>query len=146
MEKEFVTYELALRMKQIGFDEPCLKVANSFGYIIWKFIDTVDLEGVDIGDILKENFDNEWTNIPTWGQAFRWIREKHNFQSSIEATSCQHNFEKGYNYYIWNHVTKWEDNTMPKDRPHGDFEFYDYDEAQKECLNVIISVIEKEIK
>ena len=32
MEKEFVPYELALRMKELGFDEPCFGYYNNKGY------------------------------------------------------------------------------------------------------------------
>jgi hypothetical protein len=33
MKKEFVTYDLALRMKQLGFDEPCLKAYDKNGIL-----------------------------------------------------------------------------------------------------------------
>ena len=38
MEKEFVTYEIALELKQLGFDEPC------FGY----YVDG-ELRGINLG-------------------------------------------------------------------------------------------------
>jgi hypothetical protein len=60
MEKEFVPYELALRMKKLGFDEPCLGVYY-----------TKD------GDIRKCAY-HEIGDAPTYSQAFRWFREKYN--------------------------------------------------------------------
>ena len=65
MEKEFVTYELALKMKQIGFDEPC------FMYYTYN------------GDLYKSN--PYGISAPTYSQAFRWFREKHQLHISIDA-------------------------------------------------------------
>lgn len=58
MEKEFVPYELALRMKQLGFDEPCFGVyATKDGYV-------------------RKSAYDENGDAPTYSQAFRWFREK----------------------------------------------------------------------
>ena len=65
MEKEFISYELALRMKQLGFNEPC------FMYW-WKGENEY---------ILADLIDDEARTIdfkaPLFQQAFRWFREKH---------------------------------------------------------------------
>ena len=58
MEKEFIPYELALRMKQLGFNEPCMRGWDKDGKI-WYHPDS---------DIILDN--------PTYSQAFRWFREK----------------------------------------------------------------------
>ena len=33
MEKEFVTYEIALKLKELGFDEPCIAGFNSYNIL-----------------------------------------------------------------------------------------------------------------
>jgi hypothetical protein len=56
LELEFVPYELALRMKQLRFDEPCMAsrdMGNNHGLI----------------------------QVPTWQSAFRWFREKYDLPS-----------------------------------------------------------------
>jgi hypothetical protein len=58
MEKEFVSYESALALKELGFDEPCL----SFRYI-------------------EKNKPEE---APTYSQAFRWFRENHSLFPYVE--------------------------------------------------------------
>ena len=78
--------------------------------------------------------------------AFRWFREEHNWQSSIEATKDQHNHELGFNYWIWNPQTGEEYHTMPKDSPFGDWCFKTYEEAQKECIMDLISIIKNQKK
>ena len=58
MEKEFVPYELAVKLKTIGFDEPCLSYSVS----------NTDASG------------RTWTSVivaPLYQQAFRWFREKY---------------------------------------------------------------------
>jgi len=52
MEKEFVPYEVALKMKAIGFDEPCMASR-------------------DMGN------GNGLIQIPLFQQVFRWFREKY---------------------------------------------------------------------
>ena len=68
MEKEFVPYELALRLKALGFDESC------FGYYDHqiKELDTISSE-------VCERLCKHDTHIkaPTFSQAFRWFREKY---------------------------------------------------------------------
>ena len=55
---EFVPYELALELKQLGFDEPCFGVyATKDGYV-------------------RKSAYDENGDAPTYSQAFRWFREK----------------------------------------------------------------------
>lgn len=62
MEKEFVPYDSALRLKNLGFDEPC------FGFY---YDDGGELQ-------IKEgnHFLIGYLNAPLYQQAFRWFREK----------------------------------------------------------------------
>jgi len=78
--------------------------------------------------------------------AFRWFREQFNWQSSIEATNNQHSHQLGYNYWIWNSKTGEEHHTMPNNRPSGDWYFTTYEEAQKECIKHLISIIKIQVK
>ena len=59
MEKEFVTYEIASALKELGFDEPCIRGWDKNGKI-WYHPDS---------DIVLDN--------PTFSQAFRCFREKY---------------------------------------------------------------------
>ena len=64
MEKEFAPYELAVKLKELGFDEPC------FGYyrIDEKFMALTNYH---------ENYNDSDSRIsaPLWQQAFDWFRE-----------------------------------------------------------------------
>jgi len=137
--KDFVPYEQVLELKNLGFDEDC------FGYY--------DTEGLQIrynvlnptnkNSLFTEHSitNNPKISAPTFSQAFRFFREKYNWQHSIEPTSDQHRFELGYNYYIWNNKTGEEYYTMPKNRPWGDWEYEIYEEAELSCLNKLIEIV-----
>jgi len=61
MEKEFVPYELALRMKQLGFDEECFAV----------YFDKVHLHTVPS---MKNDVSlSRYVTAPLFQQAFRWF-------------------------------------------------------------------------
>ena len=61
IEKEFVPYQEALALKELGFDEPC--------FATWSG-ETLDMS-------LQIPSDDYFTSAPTFSQAFRWFREKH---------------------------------------------------------------------
>ncbi len=66
MEKEFVPYNLALELKELGFDEPCFATWNG---------GTLDMS-------LQIPSDDYFTKAPTFSQCFRWFREN-NIDHSI---------------------------------------------------------------
>lgn len=59
MNKEFIPYEQALELKQLGFDQPCHRGWDK-NMKIWYHPDS---------DVLVDN--------PTYSQAFRFFREKY---------------------------------------------------------------------
>jgi len=142
MNKEFVSYEIALKLKELGFDEPCF----TYYYELTSNLRTHI--GVDIGNAWTYSGNKKlgFTLAPLYQQVFFWFREQHNWQSSIEATKDQHNHELGFNYWIWNSKTSQEHYTMPKNRPSGDWCFTTYEEAQKECIMDLISIIKIQVK
>lgn len=76
MEKEFVPYKLAVKLKKLGFDEPCFA-----GYRHSKWIGT---DGPNSRYFHAQLFSNhqfdedeqEYCSAPLFQQAFRWFREK----------------------------------------------------------------------
>lgn len=127
--KEFIPYEQALELKELGFDELCLgnyRLPTNRLITEWEINNTPEhCLGVD---------------APLYQQAFRWFREKY-WHHSIEATSDQHTNKLGYNYWIWNYKTGQEHYTMPKNRPVGDYEYTTYEEAELACLIKLIEIV-----
>jgi hypothetical protein len=79
MEKEFVNYEMALALKELGFDEPCL----TYYYELTSNLRTHI--GVDIGNAwtYSENKKLGFTLAPLYQQAFRFFREKYRLEGAI---------------------------------------------------------------
>ena len=78
MEKEFVNYEMALALKELGFNEPC------FTYY---YHDTGKLR-----TNISVDVDNGWTYFPnkksitlapTFSQSLRFFREKYRLEGAI---------------------------------------------------------------
>lgn len=60
MEKEFIPYELSVKLKELGFDEPCFKTMLDF-------------------DITYESD----IKMPLYQQAFRWLYQKLDIEKGI---------------------------------------------------------------
>jgi len=79
MEKEFIPYEQALELKELGFNEKC--AAHYLG------------EGEEYLELKWLIYRNDSINTakciqaPLYQQAFRWFREKYNFRYSIGDTN-----------------------------------------------------------
>ena len=95
MNKEFVSYEQALALRELGFDEPCFTsyddegdLRNPFDYSNSEY----DHNRSYIGDtkhfvynskltienfIGNKDFYKQFTAAPLYQQAFRWFREKY---------------------------------------------------------------------
>jgi hypothetical protein len=89
MEKEFISYEMALALKEFGFDEPCFTYYYSIVGVIKNNIILDIYDGFTYANTVK----NEYEPIlaPTFSQAFRFFREKHNLHSNIKCVNTTHN-------------------------------------------------------
>jgi hypothetical protein len=87
MEKEFVPYDLALALKELGLDEPCLG---------WYQDNTLRL---DINANQSIKFHNHLGRFkgcfiaPTFSQVFRWFREKYNLDGSVKPMNAEWGYE-----------------------------------------------------
>jgi hypothetical protein len=76
MNKEFIPYEQALELKELGFDEPCFAVYIDKTLIMeddWLYSTNQDTF------IESSNF-----TAPLYQQAFRWFREKYGLHHVVE--------------------------------------------------------------
>jgi hypothetical protein len=129
METEFIPYEQALDLKELGFDEPC-----------FVFIYTGDT-GNNVDHIIEtkpslsknHNLDFLCISKPTFSQAFRWFREKYNLISNVD--SLHYACELKINKFIYKIVQK---------TGSGTYDIYDtYEEAELECLKKLIEIVKK---
>jgi hypothetical protein len=77
MTSEFIPYEQALEMKELGFNEEC------FGYMSSDNEIATTLEGSYNSNMNKPSMRGSYCTAILWQQAFRWFREEHDITYSI---------------------------------------------------------------
>jgi hypothetical protein len=129
---DFVPYELALELKQLGFDEPCFKYTYT-----GDTGNNVDIPCEVVPSSAKNyNEDDLCVSTPTYLQAFRWFRDKHNLR-------CQINYIGG----LINKTTWWDIsvvghyNTDPKE---WEMKYQPYEEAELACLKKLIEIVNEQ--
>jgi len=74
MKKEFIPYEQALELKELGFDEPCM---FPYFYGNTNYIDSTYIE------LANYNATEKLVSAVLYQQAFRWFREKYMTKRSV---------------------------------------------------------------
>ena len=139
MEKEFVPYDIALALKALGFNKPCVAFYN----------EKLELYGVNPSSFYAKNSDVSWNcklsnllnksakaklcTAPLYQQAFRWFRK-------TKKVTWEHQFDDGVISLYVGEIAY----------PDNNLEFFEtievaygkYDEAfeiaQLECLKKLI--------
>jgi hypothetical protein len=135
MEKEFIPYELALALKELGFNEPCfgwfrstLIPSNFTEY----FLETEFGMNESPSDWVNSNFLDKACSAPLYQQALRWFREKYKMDSviirSFSMTNSYH-----YNIVI--------DQDYGNDLQSTSIPNRTYQQAELECLKKLIKII-----
>ena len=87
LQKEFIPYDRALRIKALGFDEPCLAFYNGkhldLGVWDWEY---------PAGE--KRRNIGQCPSAPTFSAAFRWFREKYNLDGEATRYNITHSTAK----------------------------------------------------
>ena len=136
MNKEFIPYNLALDLKELGFDEPCLAFED-FDH------------SLEIGDVTKNSsWSSEIISVPLYQQAFRWLRETYNIDVDIIRDSEVH-YQDETKWIV--KVSNWNDIRVkefsiahlkfPDTSHHTDLK--SYDEALKIGLEEALKFIKK---
>jgi hypothetical protein len=119
MEKEFIPYEQALELKELGFDEEqYLGWYESFYSSGTPHLQTEWLEEYLDFDILVP--------APLYQQAFRWFRQKYGLIGWVEG-------KKVYKYCI--------KNSIPNDGQINFSPFKTNEEAELACIKKLIEIV-----
>jgi len=135
MEKEFVPYEIALALKELGFDEPCFAHYCN-GDLITKtaILKSSTMLYYQQNNINPNNqYKHQNCTAPLYQQAFRWFREKYNIECYVncywsEEDSSKRTYYANYNYGSDIFFTI-------------KTEFSSYEEAELECLKKLIEIV-----
>jgi len=73
MSKEFIAYEQALALKELGFDEPCMAYYDLAQDFQFPCVTMVNRNFAKLKTVMT----------PIYQQAFRWFREKHDLYHVI---------------------------------------------------------------
>ena len=125
-----IPYESALKLKELGFDEPC------FGKF---YYNQLEIGGIWTNNDFKEEPDI-FISAPLYQQAFRFFREKYNIQGYIYSSAVRGNAEKTKQFtgYIWN-INGID---MPFLSTDARDELHDtYEEAELACLQKMIEIV-----
>lgn len=127
MEKEFVPYKLAVKLKELEFDEPCIAYyvggEDRFVYDIYT-VNNFSGRNILIGEAVA---------TPLWQQVFEWFRNKYKFKVGIGIN------DKGL-YYDYKIVLFNTTDTYYKDC------YNTYKEAREACLLKLIELCQKSEK
>lgn len=73
MQKECVTLEIAKKLKEVGFDEPCIAGYNSYNILKHN----IAIVCGDEHDYISISRHDKKLLAPIWQQAIRWLQEQH---------------------------------------------------------------------
>lgn len=137
MKNNFIPYEQALKLKELGFDEECLM--NHYGedrvHIGRLYLPSSFGKGKNsemFGDSLR---DKDITAI-LWQQAFDWFREKHKLIVGWDYGNKKH--------FYW--IVSYDEKLFfePENKKGDPITYKTYPEAQLACLDKLIEIVEHE--
>ena len=127
MEQEFVPYELAVKLKALGFDEEC-----------FSYYDLNNKPNFFGADGLMDTHCVQ-VNRPTFSQALRWLLKEYNLYAIIIPTVTMH----------WTFKTMTVVEDIVEVPPYDHVDANDYgtrEEAELACLVKLIEIVETRTK
>ena len=129
MEREFVPYNQALKLKELGFDEPCFGFYQlEYGEIRPIMVDDNEQYRLTGYRTCKNSeIPKHYTSAPTFSQCFRWFREKYELFCWIE----KFHVDETYIFQI-----------PPANFTKIQGHYITYEEAELACLDKLIEIVE----
>ena len=119
--EEFVPYELAVKLKALGFDEPCLD----------KYDPRFEKLSSNMETWSNEYYpENLMTLAPLFQQSFRFFREKYEIYYTIEGSK-----KFGFQHFIYDEKGSYEIKSEET--------FKTYEEAELACLRKLIEIVKQ---
>ena len=138
MDKEFIPYEQALALKELGFDEPC------FGR--WIEPNELFISAPEDDEYCQKQHEFSWTALaPLYQQAFRWFREKYNIHAEITWSPSYEYYPGEWSDAIYeitfvdvSYTKEWKAESPNMQRGNG--KQLTYEEAELACLDKLIVI------
>ena len=168
MEKQFVTYEIALKLKELGFDEPCFgyytpmkkwmmegtrinperhfhgcNLANSDNTMYFMYLQN------SFGDRDSVVKNSEFTKaihnvaVPLWQQVIDWLREKHKYSVSIHVDEDNSTPSNIKYWYCIDSFFEVPNNKIVREGIEEVDNFSSFEEAREQAILKAIKLIKK---
>ncbi len=140
--KDFTLHPEALELKQLGFDEPCIAwyAENKELQIAPDTYKKWSSKACNNSNIISV-FNSDCITAPTYSQAFRFFREKHNLESFIVPSVNEQ--DKTIYRFAFGNLSKSVKYDF-EDKIDYQFEEYDtYEEAELACLKHLIKTVKE---
>jgi len=132
MNTEFIPYKFAIKLKELGFDEPCIAY---YTYTTERLSGVHNTENnVNIDTVRQTDLYENYTLAPLWQQAFRWFRDKHKLLAL--PMNIGGDWKHIYDVFIYN---------LDKDKEYEYPQMIceSYEVAEYECLKLLIEILEE---
>ena len=142
IEREFVSYEIAVQMKKLGFKDICFGYYNNYparsnnprGLVIGK-----EIYGVFQDHNEETEGDDLVCSAPTYSQCFRFFREKQAIEGFI------HKAIEGTYYFVIKRLGNNESN-MYEFITNAPKNVDTFEEAELACLDKLIEIVETKLE
>ena len=125
MKNEFVPYDVALAMKELEFDEPC--VAVYYGdYDERDFENGIALEYRESQYYAQKGW-SKGLLAPLYQQAFRWFREEYDMAHEITYAGAKGRYNAFTDDWVYD--------------SNGELKKFSYEEAELACLRKLIEIV-----
>ena len=132
MKDQFVTYEIALALKELGFSTPCFSAYTENGNLM------------DIGNYFNDDIIGELEGhsyyisclAPLWQQVIDWFRDEHDIVIEIARQKYFDTYANSYAYEVVCKVYKnkeLEGSVVIRDNKNNHI-FYSYEEAREQAI------------
>ena len=132
MKEQFVTYEIALKLKELGFDEECFSAYTEDGGLM----DIGNYSDYDkIGELDGHSYYISCLS-PLWQQCIDWFREKYDIVIEIDRQKYFDTYANSYAYEVVCKVYKnkeLEGSVVIRDNKNNHI-FYSYEEAREQAI------------
>lgn len=137
LKNKFVPYKLAVKLKDLGFDEPCL---GGFDYLTEGKEPEFKLLLFSVNKDDKYYEKRKQIPTPLWEDAFDWFRDKFNLDSYVRKITYRE-WQLEINYILQND----SEEEFKKSKKFIDFKGNQKD-ARITCLEKLIEIVEKHWK
>lgn len=144
IKKEFVPYDLAIRLKELGFDKPCFAMwTQGWSEFEWSstmlpriFSSRFRLNDTQSSGSYVNNPDAAFgISAPTFSQCFTWFRENYHIIGEVKFKGGKTTKTAWYDYVIYSEID-WNDENPSK-------QWKKHEEAELECLKKMIELVEQ---